>query len=62
MKKKKDRLKSKYMDLDFNSMSDKEFNKISKKVYASIAVRGVGGMLLFIACIVGMVVCSRVGW
>lgn len=61
-KEKKDRLKSKYIDLDFDSMSDEEFDKISSGVYSSIVLRGLGGMFIFIVCIVALVLCGRYLW
>ena len=54
--------RSKYMDLDIENMSDEEFSKISKKVYISIATRGIGGIILFILCIIGFIVGGSYGW
>lgn len=52
LKSKKDRSRSKYLDLDFDSMSDEEFEKVSKKIKSEIAFRGLGGIFLFILAVV----------
>lgn len=52
---KRDRFRSKYMDLDYNSMLEEEFSKVSKKVYLSIFFRSIGGVILFILCILALV-------
>ena len=59
---KKDRFKSKYLDLNFEEMSDEEFAETYRKVYSSILLRGFGGMGLFIVCIVVLVLCGRYLW
>lgn len=59
---KKDRFKSKYTELDFDNMSEEEFSEISGRVYRAIAIRGVGGMLLFIVCIFALIFCSKYLW
>lgn len=55
-KHKKDRFSSKYSSMDIWGMSDEEFDKISKGLYKAIAFRGIGGLLLFIICIILLVV------
>ena len=54
--------KSKYMDLDIENMSQEEFDKISRKIYSSIAVRTGGGIILFILCIIALVIGGKYAW
>lgn len=54
--------RSKYMDLDIENMSDEEFARISKKVYTSIALRGSGGLILFILCIIALIIGGKYAW
>lgn len=61
-KHKESKLRSKYLDYDIENMSDAEFDKISKQVYMSVVIRGVGGMLLFIMCMVSLILCGRYLW
>lgn len=51
----KDRFRSKYMDLDYKGMSEEEFSKIKKGVYTSMIVRSSTGILLFILGIVAII-------
>lgn len=59
---KRDRFKSKYLDLDFDKISDEEFDIISKKVYAEIGFRSVGGMILLIVGLIGVVLGGQYLW
>ena len=52
---KKDRFKSKYLDLDIENMTDEEFSKISNKVYGEIGFRCGGGTILLILCFIALV-------
>lgn len=61
-KMRKDVYISKYIDLGIENMSDEEFSQISKKVYISIALRSIGGMMLFVFCILVLVVGGRYAW
>jgi len=54
--------KSKYMDLDIENMSDEEFSKISRGVYTSILSRGIGSIILFVLCIIGLIIGGKHGW
>lgn len=51
----KDRFRSKYMDLDYEGMSEEDFSKIKKGVYTSMIVRSSTGILLFILGIVAII-------
>lgn len=61
-KMRKDVYISKYIDLGIENMSDEEFSQISKKVYISIALRCIGGTMLFVFCILVLVVGGRYAW
>lgn len=61
-KEKVDRFRSKYADLDIEGMSDEEFAKISNDVYRAIAIRGFGGIVLFILCIIALMLGGRYLW
>lgn len=50
------------MNLDIENMSEEEFNSISKKVYTSIALRGSGGLILFILCIIALIMGGKYAW
>lgn len=54
--------RSRYMNLDIENMSEEEFNSISKKVYTSIALRGSGGIILFILCIIALIMGGKYAW
>lgn len=54
--------RSRYMNLDIENMSEEEFNSISKKVYTSIALRGSGGLILFILCIIALIMGGKYAW
>lgn len=54
--------KSKYVSMDIENMSDEEFSKISKKVYTSIILRGVGGIILLILSLIAMVLGGKYAW
>lgn len=62
VKRNKDRFKSKYLDLDIKNMSDEEFEKISKSVYSSIAIRCGSGGILLILCFIALVLCGKYLW
>lgn len=61
-KKKKDRFRSKYMDEDFDSMSDEEFLERASKIYKESIIRGVSGTMLFIIGLAILIVACTYLW
>ena len=61
-KKKKDRFRSKYMDEDFDSMSDEEFLEKASKIYKESIIRGVSGTMLFIIGLAILIVACTYLW
>lgn len=51
---------SKYSSIDFDNLSDEEFNKIRKDLNKDISIRGIGGITLLMLCIVLVkILCSK---
>lgn len=54
--------KSKYSDLDIEGMSDDEFSKISNKLYITILIRTLGGVILFVLSILALIYGGKYAW